>query len=229
MAFGPRASPVKFVDDPYHSPEGDILEFKLTYEGKLFGANSKDPKVKHKHDIRRAFHPQLKRLWKLTPQLSEPFDFVQFPLIMASAPSGPSIPYEEQLAKRFGCGPYQLVPLIVEGTGLLCSLDILLLRPDKPGAIIRSGDIDNRLKTLFDSLRIPQDTNELAGDPPSKDENPLFCLLQDDRLITHVAVSSDVILQPIHGATMIDPNDVRLIITVKIRPTTSTWGGMKFL
>jgi hypothetical protein len=228
MAFGPRSSPLKLVDDPYHSPEGDVLEFKLTYEGKLFGANGKDTRAGHKHDIRRVFHPQLKRLWKMMPQLSEPFDFTPFPFIMASTP-GPSIPYEEHLANRFACGPYRLVPLVVDNMGLLCSIDILLLRADKSGGIIKSGDIDNRLKTVFDSLRIPQDTNELAGNSPSEDENPLFCLLQDDRLISHVSVSSDVILQPLFGATAIDPNDVRLIMTVIIRPTMQSWGAMKFL
>lgn len=88
---------------------GGRLEFKLTYEGRLYGSNSKgDTRAAHKHEIRRVFHPQLKRLWKLTPQLSEPFDFVPFPLIMASAP-GPTVPYEVQLANRFSCGPFQLV------------------------------------------------------------------------------------------------------------------------
>lgn len=53
----------------------------------------------------------------------------------------------------------------------------------------RLGDIDNRLKTLFDALRLPNQTNELVGyDNPAPDENPFFCLLEDDSLITHVSV-----------------------------------------
>jgi hypothetical protein len=36
---------------------------------------------------------------------------------------------------------------------LLCTLDILFLHPDKPGNLW-TGDVDNRIKALFDSLRI---------------------------------------------------------------------------
>jgi hypothetical protein len=37
-------------------------------------------------------------------------------------------------------------------------LNILFLRADIPGKVVQSGDIDNRLKTLFDALRMPQPT-----------------------------------------------------------------------
>jgi hypothetical protein len=36
------------------------------------------------------------------------------------------------------------------------------------------GDIDNRLKVLFDALRIPTDCSELAGVIKEADEDPYF-------------------------------------------------------
>src|SRR5438105_10912291 len=100
---------------------------------------------------------------------------------------------------------------------LICSIDILLLRPDPPGKVLVSGDIDNRLKTLFDALRLPKGAQELVGyDKPEVDEKPFFCLLEDDSLITHVSVETDVLLQP--TGTRFDINDTRIVIAVRLRP-----------
>jgi hypothetical protein len=85
---------------------------------------------------------------------------------------------------------------VTEANGLVCSLDILFLRPEKPGSILGSaGDIDNRIKTLIDALRIPADGSEMKrheGDDP--DPNPMYCLLQDDALITTLKVETDRLL-----------------------------------
>lgn len=44
---------------------------------------------------------------------------------------------------------------------LYAELDILVLRPEAPGAVIvHSGDVDNQLKTLFDALRRPAEASE---------------------------------------------------------------------
>jgi len=85
---------------------------------------------------------------------------------------------------------------VTEANGLVCSLDILFLRPEKPGSILGSaGDIDKRIKTLIDALRIPADGSEMKrheGDDP--DPNPMYCLLQDDALITTLKVETDRLL-----------------------------------
>ena len=41
------------------------MKFRLTYEGRLLG----NGRAQHKHKIRRAFHPQLKRLWEVHQNL----------------------------------------------------------------------------------------------------------------------------------------------------------------
>jgi hypothetical protein len=106
---------------------------------------------------------------------------------------------------------------------LYAELDILVLRPEAPGALItHSGDIDNQLKTLFDALRRPQTPDEVPSSwLPSPDEQPLYCLLDDDKLITRVNVDTDRLL--ISGA---DPKDVQVTIRVKVKGFAATWGNL---
>jgi hypothetical protein len=83
---------------------------------------------------------------------------------------------------------------------LVADLDILLLRPEAPGNIVTTGgDIDNRLKTLLDALRVPS-VQEIPKDlMPREDEAPFHCLLEDDSLITSVRVQTDRLLEPTKG------------------------------
>jgi hypothetical protein len=77
-------------------------------------------------------------------------------------------------------GPFHFAPLVSSALGweTIASLEILLLRPTQPGDLINTGgDLDNRMKTLFDALRLPA-AGELPKDEmPSEDEMPfLFSL-----------------------------------------------------
>jgi hypothetical protein len=62
-------------------------------------------------------------------------------------------------------------------------------------------DVDNRLTTIFDALRMPKGPQELGAGTqqgkvsPASNENPFFVLLEDDRLITHVSVTTDMLLE----------------------------------
>jgi hypothetical protein len=202
------------------------LEFKLTYSGKLLGANSTNSRAAHKHEIRRAFHPQLRRLWMLNDGLKNLTDPLQDSVITINAP--PPRNRQESLRERFQRGDYKFVPLVTADLSLICGLEILLLRPDPPGALIRSGDIDNRLKTLFDALRMPADQNELAGATPTREETPFYCLLEDDRLISRVSIQTDLLLESLRTDADIDENDCRLLISVYLRPQDVGFGTMAF-
>lgn len=95
-----------------------------------------------------------------------------------------------------------------------CALDILFLRRDGPGSLVRSGgDIDNRLKVLFDALRMPQTCDEVCGDSPVEGETPFFCLLEDDKLISKVQVETNWLLTPPAPTEHI--HEVHLVIRVK--------------
>jgi len=53
---------------------------------------------------------------------------------------------------------FNFVPIIHRPHEFSCTLEVLFLRREKPGNIIRNGsDLDNRLKILFDALRMPLD------------------------------------------------------------------------
>jgi hypothetical protein len=60
------------------------------------------------------------------------------------------------LASKHALYGWNFVPLVTAELSLLCNLEILMLRRVDPGKLIQSsGDIDNRIKTLFDALQIP--------------------------------------------------------------------------
>jgi hypothetical protein len=205
------------------------MEFRLTYEGTLLGASKTDTRPEHKHDIRKAFHPQLKRLWQITPHLDTVADAPQSTdlVINGGDAGGSRFSRIQALANKFVCCNYRFVPLVTRNLSLICGVDVLFLRPDHPGGLIRSGDIDNRLKTLFDALRMPQ-VGELGNwAMPTEEEDPFFCLLENDDLITQLSVETDTLLQPIRPERP-NANDARLTITVRLRPAPLSWGNIHF-
>jgi hypothetical protein len=94
-----------------------------------------------------------------------------------------------------------------------------------------AGDIDNRLKTLFDALQIPQSCSDV--DPPAERDGYLFVLLENDNLITDVRVTTDRLLTPHvptpgQGASHPE-NFVRLVINVKVQPSIVGFENLAFL
>ncbi|WP_304192099.1 hypothetical protein [Phenylobacterium aquaticum] len=208
-------------DDP-HVDWDEALEFRLTYQGTLLSETEKGrlqkARATHKQEIRKALHPQLRHLWKINPYLASaslPPPPTQNPGVMGRVFGRPKPENSiEGLAERFKLNGYRFVPLVTESVDVLCSVDVLFLRAGPPGSVYRHGDIDNRLKTLFDGLTMPIDAMQL-GDyaTPSGDEDPFFCLLQNDAMITRASVETDTLLDPNCG-----PNDARVIMTIKLWP-----------
>jgi hypothetical protein len=182
----------------FHDPadvEGSDVEFRLIYEGPLSSDAGGGGRAKEKQRLRKHFHPQLRELWKQHPNLREQSGsrFVRqtSPRNQVSYPGGAV----EQIVPAVGnmslhpdakswldhiaddyqrCGG-RFVPLISKAGGFTCALEILFLRRDNPGHLIASGgDIDNRLKLLFDGLRMPGALTELGGIALEPDENPFF-------------------------------------------------------
>jgi hypothetical protein len=117
--------------------------------------------------------------------------------------------------QRFG---YRFVPLITEA--VRCSIDVLFLRPEEPGFLMRGGDLDARLKTLFDALRLPSNRGETGGENPHEDEDPFFCVVEDDKLISDVHITTDELLV-LPTNRELKPNDAFLVIHVKTKPVKS--------
>ena len=208
------------------------MEFRLTYEGPLPATQRNEVgsvrslKLQRKHDIRRTFHLQLKRLWEITPFLNTGARSGSSALITEES-EGPIDLARETLAAKYGQDPWGFVPLVTAQLNLICALDILMLRPHAPGDVISAGDLDNRLKTLFDALRIPVPNERYSGRSPADDEKPYFyCLLEDDKLVTKVSVETDQLLEFVSSGA--NPDDVRLVITVRLRPYEMTLDNMQF-
>jgi len=132
-------------------------------------------------------------------------------------------PMADVLADLYRRGDYRFVPLVREEISLSCSLRVLFLRRDWPNSVLTAGDIDNRIKTLVDALKIPT----VAPGKPEIGEDPFFVLLDDDRRVTHLEVETDAALL----ASEDDPKDqsyARLVITVDIRPIDVTMFNLSF-
>jgi hypothetical protein len=82
------------------------------------------------------------------------------------------------------------------------------------GQDLSGGDLDNRLKTLFDALSVPN-PDQIVDDKTIDD--PIHCLLEDDSLITKIDVDSQRLLSRPNASK----HEVQLIIEVDVRVTQS--------
>jgi hypothetical protein len=107
---------------------------------------------------------------------------------------------------------------------LHCHLGILFLRPGLPGKLVSQGrDIDNRIKTLFDALRVPGPGELAEPDPPW--QGVTCCLLEDDSLISGFGVEADQLLGgEAGGGPPINPSHVRLVIHVTVKSALGLTG-----
>ncbi len=118
-------------------------------------------------------------------------------------------------AEQWRCHGRGYIPLLTKKMDARCGLDILFLRPEEPGLIIRGGDLDNRMKVLFDALRLPNNLAEAGGKEAEEGDEPVYCLLEDDRLISEVRIVTDHLLMLPHSRQL-DANDVFLVINVSL-------------
>ena len=178
------------------------MRFTLTYQGPLPSRGT----ATQKKAIRDRLSPQVERLWR-----KEEFRLGESEL----AP----VAVKEMLGRQY-------VPLIGLGTHLEADLSVLLLRRDDPASVfVSGGDIDNRLKTLFDALQWPQSAQECGEGTPSEGEERLavYTVVEDDRLITGLTVRSERWLTP--GGL----EEVLVVLDVTLRVTKVTWGNLPLL
>ena len=152
------------------------------------GNKSASGKVNH---IRRYFHSQLVNLWKSVPILKEaekrPARWVSNAqgLTPVDIEIGTSIYSPPKFSKmlRSACQP---------GTRSYMQPGYIGSAKGHQRTVVTSGDIDGRIKTLIDGLRIP-----LSGeDVKDIGENPPYCLMSSDDLITEVRVTGDFLFSP---------------------------------
>jgi hypothetical protein len=108
--------------------------------------------------------------------------------------------------------PNHFIPIVRHSLYLACAVDIRFLRHEEPFKLLQQGgDIDGRIKTLFDALKMPDPKNEYAGAMPTAD--PLYVVLQDDALIHDLSIKTGRLL----GNRAKDRHAIRLTIDVTIK------------
>lgn len=178
------------------------MRFTLTYQGPLPSKGN----APQKKAIRDYLSPQIERLWR-----REEFRLGESNLAPTSV---------KTLRGR------QYLPLVGTGSHLEADLSVLLLRRDDPASLfVSGGDLDNRMKTLFDALQTPQSAQE-CGEPPAFDGDarpPVYTVVEDDRLITGLSVRSE------RWLTDGDADEVLVVLDVTLRVTKVTWKNLTLL
>jgi len=212
----------------------ELMKFTLIYDGDLPATGNSSKKPAEVARIRNYFHDQLYDLWDSHIILRELERTARVPHITV---------WEEMTTKDWGgneytspkfrdpikplepgqidlCAPIQngtavaYRPIVRESLGLACALDITFLRQEEPGnLVLQGGDIDGRIKTLFDALRLPSKEEEIASGGMTPTENPLQCLMESDALICDLSIKTGRLL----GARARKVHAVHLSIDVTIK------------
>lgn len=206
-------NPIIYRDDPTEDFE-DAMEFRLTYEGKLASTRSSADKgyilnkVQHKHEIRRHFHKQLKLLWTLHPVTKHMIEYRD---------RDDEASFLETICITEN--NFRWLPLITEKMAWECDIHVLYLRNGARGSVLNESDIDNRIKTLLDALKMPKRGEIHKDESPTEDEKPFYVLFDDDKVISRLSVETDTLLSP---TGVDDQIDSRLVIKVKAKPYYAT-------
>jgi hypothetical protein len=200
------------------------MNFHLRYRGPLpagsrYGTDSK-------HAVRLVFHRQLMNLCRRDPRFQSALD-VDLPV---GALRGRKVDVETHrpLSKLFFAVPlkgFHFVPLVTRAHELTCELEITMLRWEKAGSLVSGGDLDNRIKNLFDALRMPHDENELGTAAPEA-EARCYCLLEDDSLVTRLCIATSESLEPMLDSEK--KSDVDLSIKVTVQASYPMIGNLGF-
>jgi hypothetical protein len=203
------------------------MRFTLTFDGELPSNGDR----KEKWDIRKQFHPQLEELWRTDHALKDAErnriiprnvlwsvaeryhgsdDYTNTSGWLNALSSVDKVDLCESITR----GGRQFKPLVRETFALKCALKIVFLRKEEPGRVYQEGDLDNRLKTLFDALAVP-DNQQVLDDPTLSD--PICCLLEDDSLITRIDVDTRRLLSRPNSSQ----HEVHLLVEVDVRVTNA--------
>ncbi len=205
-----------------------FMRFRLIYDGNLASGTSSTKRLIHKWRLRREFNRQLTGLWAVHPTLKGRGVYVPNARIgwMEIGVHAELGSVKGKINEPIVVGGRSFIPLVRESLALTCELDILFLRNDAPGSIVTAsgGDLDNRIKTLFDGLTVPKAPNALDA-PKAPDTDPFYCLLENDKLVSSFSVRTDRLLT----APGESERRVLLVIEAKVTASKLTPENLAFL
>ena len=193
-----------------YKEKGGKMKFKLLYFGELLI----NPKKRSQHiaDIRMQFHPQLKKLIEHSPWKN---------LTKYMMPN----PTKSPVSTRH-IGGIDWNPVVTPNLKLLAELEIQLLHPEIVG--VARTDIDNRVKTLLDGLRCPQNEHEVGDNTPT-DIGPIYTLLDDDHLVTKISINTAHLLSDDIFKRESGRDNLFLMVNVNVRVEEGTLENLPFM
>jgi hypothetical protein len=181
------------------------MKFQLTFDGDLPSLGNSPPprrpaKVAAIWTVRNAVSEQLESLWEHHHLLRGDG---------GSQPRAAAMKLREPIKR---CG-HDFVAIVRPALKLKCELAVNMLVNHSPGSLVTGvGDLDNRVKTLLDALRVPKDAQEFKNVTLAAGLYP--CLLEDDAMITALHITTYRYL----ACPSPSQQHVRLQISVSVLP-----------
>src|SRR5262249_18341789 len=136
------------------------MQLTLRYKGELPASSKGNSRVPEKHEIRKQLHDQLAVFWSQHAVLKKWNEDLKS--LQVANWSGHKFEVKQPLVGvknfwwRFPVCGINFVPLVTDVQEAHCHLNIRVYRRiDVGGFLFEGGDLDNRLKTFFDALRVP--------------------------------------------------------------------------
>ena len=208
------------------------MKFTLQYNGVLVSNQQRRQRVENKRTIRLAIDPLLRTLWAQNRQLRwigahegkltrlRSASWNGHALKIDPLKGGMDGPLIRSPFPYLRLGGLTYIMLVNQLDRWRCDLSIQLLVPERVGT---QGDLDNRLKTLYDGLQPPQNLDQvgIGGDAP--EDGLIFCLVEDDSMIRNRNVEVESLLGPIPAN--IQMKDKRNYVSAIIRVTLADSNG----
>jgi hypothetical protein len=165
-------------------------QFTLRFGGHV-PSGARGGKAEEKHNLRVHFSDQIHRKWQKIKALNQYLE-MHMPIVEDHRSGRFCKPSNgDELLPFFGVkrSGLTIFPMISAHNALMCELSIFMSVME-PRLLEPKGDLDNRVKFIFDALRMPHEDQEIPASACSGSDQ-LYCLLEDDSLIRKFSVEAE--------------------------------------